>query len=61
MGGKAIALKIAAMVALVALAVTVFAVAPDGLRLIIALVALPVEMLMLATILADSDRRIPQA
>jgi len=61
MGGKTIALEMAAFIALITVAVAVFAVAPDGLRLVIGLVALPIEMLMLATILTDSDRRIPQA
>ena len=60
MGGKTIVLKMAAFIALIVVAVAVFAVAPDSLRLVIALVALPIEMFMLATILADSDRRIPQ-
>jgi hypothetical protein len=61
MDGKTIARKVTASIALIALAIAVFAVAPAGLQLVIALVALPIEMLMLATILVDADRRIPQA
>lgn len=60
MGGKSIARKMFAFVAFVAIAVAVLAAAPDSVRLVVALIALPVEMFMLATIFADSDRRIPQ-
>ncbi len=61
MEGRDFARKALALIMLIAIAAGVFIVAPDGLRLVIALVALPIETLMLTSLIGGSHRRVPQA
>jgi len=61
MESKDIARKCLALAAIVAIAAAVFIVPPGSMRLMIALVALPIEAFMLASLFDGYDRRVPQA
>jgi hypothetical protein len=60
MEGNDVARRTIALILFVVVAVGVLIVAPAGVRLFIAFLALPLETLILASLLGGSDRRIPQ-
>jgi uncharacterized membrane protein HdeD (DUF308 family) len=57
---KLIARKVMAFIAIVSIAAAVLVLAPPATRLVIALLALPIEMLIVASLFSDSRRQIPQ-
>jgi hypothetical protein len=61
MGTKDIIRKCLSLSAIFAIAAAVFFVAPGGMRVMIALVALPVEAFMLAALFDGYDRPVPHA
>ena len=60
MESKEFARKAIALVALLAIAAAVLILTPPGLRLVVALLALPLETLILTSLNGGSGRRIPQ-
>lgn len=59
MDAKEIALKTAALVVLVVAAAGLLVIAPAGIRLFIALLALPLETIILVALLGGENRRVP--
>lgn len=59
MDAKEIALKTAALVVLVVAAAGLLVIAPASIRLFIALLALPLETIILVALLGGENRRVP--
>jgi hypothetical protein len=60
MESKEFARRAIALVALLVIAAAVLIITPPGLRLVLALLALPLETLILTSLIGGSARRIPQ-
>jgi uncharacterized integral membrane protein len=60
MESKEFVRKVSALVALLAIAAAVLIVTPASMRLVAALMALPLETLILTSIVGGSSRRVPQ-
>jgi hypothetical protein len=60
MESKEIIRKTLALIALVAVAAVVLLLTPESMRLVAALIALPIETLFLSSLIGGSSRRVPQ-
>jgi uncharacterized integral membrane protein len=60
MESKEFVRKVSALVALLAIAAAVLIVTPASMRLVAALMALPLETLILTSIVGGSNRQVPQ-